>query len=164
MNISYQYFKGMGKRLEIQELGKGREIYTGADPTRILRAFRMVFSNKLPTMSYGQSFCINIEFLLIIRGFNGKGTLLKCFYRSIMRFRQNKMQHLRYHCYLSLLFVDSSIFTHFLFYPQHQNKVEKGGYYVIGKMSVFVIFYCQICSMFAGIGQFTVDVQMLWQN
>ena len=55
MNISNKYFNGISKRREIEEFGKGREIYTDVDPTRILRAFRMVSSNTLPTMTYGRN-------------------------------------------------------------------------------------------------------------
>ena len=55
MSISNKYFNGISKRWEIEEFGKVRKIYTDVDPTRILRAFRMVFSNTLPTMTYGRS-------------------------------------------------------------------------------------------------------------
>ena len=77
MNISNQYFHGISRRWEIEAFGKGWEIYTDVDPTRILGAFRMVFSNTLPTMTYGRSFLYEYWALLITTGANGKEIILK---------------------------------------------------------------------------------------
>ena len=45
--LSYQYFKGMGKRLEISELGKGSEIYTGVCCSRHSSKYFMNYEHKL---------------------------------------------------------------------------------------------------------------------